>query len=95
MDDQRTFTPALDQFGELRQTRSASEYAAQFRAIAEKLTFNDALLMEMFYRGLKDNVKDVICMKDRPETLDEYIKNVVQIDNQLYARRVEKRSGRP
>ncbi len=95
MDEERTFSPALDQFGELRQRRSTSEYAAQFRVVASKFTFDDAFLMEMFYRGLKENVKDIICMKDRPETLDEYIKNAIQIDNRLYARRVEKRSRQP
>jgi hypothetical protein len=50
--------------------------------------------MALFYRGLKDGVKDELCMKDRPEELDKYIALAVAIDNRQYMRRSEKRLTR-
>lgn len=47
--------------------------------------------MAVFYRGLKDSVKDVLCMKDRPDTLTEYMAMAIQIDNNLYQRRQERK----
>jgi hypothetical protein len=40
----------------------------------------------------KDNVKDILCMRDRPGTLEEYRAMAIEIDNGLYARRLEKRA---
>ncbi|TQV90166.1 hypothetical protein IF1G_11165 [Cordyceps javanica] len=71
MSNQKSFTPALYQSRDLCQTGSSSDCAAQFRAIATKYNFNDAFLMETFYDGLKDDVKDIICKGDRPEMLEE------------------------
>ena len=48
--------------------------------------------MVFFYDGLKGNVKDVLCVQDRPVTLEEYEKTAIGIDNRLHARRLEKRA---
>ena len=37
--------------------------------------------MQLFYDGLKDEVKDVLYEKDRPDTLDEYIAIAIRIDD--------------
>lgn len=74
----------------LRQTGSASAYAAQFRQISSKLTWEDDHLMSWFYDGLKEEVKDDISREDRPDELHEYIARAVKIDNRLYERRQEK-----
>lgn len=47
--------------------------------------------MALFYRGQKVDVKDELCIKDRPETLDDYIAMAVEMDNRQYTRRLEKR----
>lgn len=78
---------------QLRQKKSAAAYGARFKAIAGRLGWDDPVMKRMFYEGLKNNVKDVLCMKDVPATLDEYISMAVEIDNRLYARRLEKRQA--
>jgi len=49
---------------ELRQRAFASDYARQFRQIALPLGWDDKALMAHFYEGLKDDVKDIHCMRD-------------------------------
>jgi hypothetical protein len=85
---------AASKLMELRQKGPASTYARLFREIALPLGWKDQALMPLFYRGLKDGVKDELCMKDRPEELDEYIALAVAIDNRQYIRRLEKRLAR-
>jgi hypothetical protein len=74
----------------IKQTKSASSYAAQFRQIVSKLNWEDDALMTWFYRGLRDEVKDELAREDRPDQLHEYITRAVKIDNRLYERRQEK-----
>ena len=57
----------------LKQTRTTREYISDFRAITFGLGWNDAALKFRFYQGLSDKVKDIICMEERPNTLEEYI----------------------
>lgn len=85
---------AANKLMELCQEGAASQYGRLFRDIASPLGWDDQALMAMFYWGLKDDVKDVLCMKDRPEKLDEYIAMAVAIDDRLYTRRLEKRLAR-
>jgi len=75
----------------LRQTGSTSNYAAKFRREAAKLAWGDKFLMVRFYQGLKDDVKDILVMEDRPGTLEAYIERAIRIDNSLYKRRQEKK----
>lgn len=76
----------------LRQTKSASSYADEFRRLISYLGWNDPAAMAFFYEGLKDRVKDVLCIQDRPATLAEYITMAISIDNKLYRRLQERRS---
>ncbi|KAG6158705.1 hypothetical protein E4U37_005250 [Claviceps purpurea] len=46
--------------------------------------------MELFYDGLREDVKDEIAKEDRPDTFDEFVSKVIKIDNRLYARRLER-----
>ncbi|KND87032.1 Retrotransposon-derived protein PEG10 [Tolypocladium ophioglossoides CBS 100239] len=79
---------------EICQKGSASSYARLFREIALPLSWDDPPLMAAFYNGLKDDVKDEMCMKDRPKTLEEYIAMAVAIDNRQYARHSEKQAAK-
>lgn len=81
---------AATKIHELKQTKSAAAYAAMFRLIASKLEWEDEPLMEIFYQGLKDEVKDELYKADRPDTLTEYIAMAVKIDERQYERRKEK-----
>ncbi|KAI1286159.1 hypothetical protein F5Y03DRAFT_154390 [Xylaria venustula] len=76
----------------LRQKKSTLRYSIQFKLISNKLNWDERVLIAVFENGLKDSVKDVICLRDRPATLEEYITMAVRIDNRLYERRQEKRA---
>ena len=71
----------------LRQTKSTSAYATIFRQDALRAEINDKGLMQLFYDGLKDKVKDVLYEKDRPDTLDKYIAIAIRIDDRQYSRK--------
>ena len=52
--------------------------------------------MTMFRRGLKDNVKDeLIRDRRRIDSLERLIKAVINIDDKLYERAIEKRFDDP
>ena len=74
----------------LKQTGITREYISEFRAIASGLSWNDAALKFRFYQGLSDKVKDIICMKERPNTLEEYIQRAQAINDRLLEREKEK-----
>ncbi|KAM3516549.1 hypothetical protein MY4038_010368, partial [Beauveria bassiana] len=76
----------------MKQTGSAQHYAREFRRVVAHLDWEDDSLMEFFYEGLKEDVKDEIYKKDRPDTLDAFIEMAIKIDNRNYARRMEKGS---
>ena len=53
-------------------------------------------MITIFYRGLKDNVKDEL-IKDRRriDSLERLIKAVIDVDDKLYERVIEKRYNNP
>lgn len=76
----------------LTQKTSAADYAAKFQEYAQITDWDDEALQVMFRRGLKDAVKDEL-MRDgrRVETMGELVKVVIDIDDKLYERALEKR----
>ncbi|AEO60856.1 hypothetical protein MYCTH_2129999 [Thermothelomyces thermophilus ATCC 42464] len=76
-DDRDTFTQAV--------FRSYDRFEEELRKL------NDEALMQLFYNGLKEKVKDELYKYDRPETLDEYIAQAIRIDDRLYIREQQKR----
>lgn len=89
-DEVRTATRKLKS---LKQTGSAQHYAREFRRIATKLDWDDDSQMELFYDGLREDVKDEIAKEDRPDDFDKFVEKIIKVDNRLYARRLE-RGGR-
>ncbi len=49
--------------------------------------------MQLFYDGLKEEVRDELYQKDRPETLVEYIPIAIRIGNRQYSRKQQKKGG--
>ncbi|AEO53138.1 hypothetical protein MYCTH_2054216, partial [Thermothelomyces thermophilus ATCC 42464] len=45
---------------------------------------NNKALIQLFYNGLKEKVKDKLYKYDRPKTLDKYIVQAIRIDDRLY-----------
>lgn len=74
----------------LKQHKSCAAYSAKFRQLASKTEWDDDALMEMYYRGLKEEVKDELYIADRPDDLTTYITMAIKIDERQYERRREK-----
>ncbi|KAF6784757.1 reverse transcriptase domain protein, partial [Colletotrichum musicola] len=79
----------------LRQTKSATHYAAEFRRIGAQLDLTEESRIYMFYQGLKDEVKDELAKLDRPDDFLQYADLAIRIDNRLWERRREKGERRP
>jgi hypothetical protein len=84
---------AQERLARLRQTKSATAYATQFRQNSLRADINDEGLMQLFYDGLKEEVKDELYKVDRPESLDDYIAMAIRIDDRQYARKQQRRGG--
>ena len=75
----------------LRQAKSAIEYASRFRQLAFRVQWGQDALKRRFYDGLKDDVKDELIKTDRDtQTLDEYMNAAITIDNRQFERRQER-----
>jgi hypothetical protein len=59
----------------------AADYISEFVRLKARLNWDDGLLIRAYYRGLKDNVKDVIAREPWPKTFQEIIKLVIRINN--------------
>ncbi|OBS15594.1 hypothetical protein FPOA_20713 [Fusarium poae] len=77
----------------LKQHGSCAAHSAKFRQLAAKTEWDDEALMEIYYRSLKEEVKDELYKADRPDNLTEYITMAVKIDERQYERRKEKSSA--
>jgi hypothetical protein len=85
---------ALIAIRKLHQHKAASEYLTKFRYLAAKLNWTDENMIDSFYEGLKDEVKDEICkILDLPTDFNSYTRRCVMIDNRLFERRMEKQKG--
>jgi hypothetical protein len=73
----------------LKQTGSASNYAAMFQQYAGRIKWAEDALLYQYYKGLKGEVKDDIVRAGKPDDLQELISDSIRIDNRLYERRLE------
>jgi len=90
IDEERTAERKLQA---LKQTKSASQYVAEFKQLEAKVSWDHAPLMAAFYTGLRDDVKDEIARQERPDDVNDMMTLAVRIDNRLYERRQEKRNN--
>jgi hypothetical protein len=86
---------AQERLTHLRQTKSASAYAALFKQDALRSNINDDGLMQLFYNGLKDRVKDELYKEDRPDSIDAYMDKAIRIDDRQFQREQEKKGKTP
>ena len=82
---------AIRMIQSVKQKQSASKYTTQFKCYLVIIGWDNDALMVMFHHGLKDNVKDELTF-DGAEvtTLDKLISCVIDIDNRLFKRMMEK-----
>jgi hypothetical protein len=75
----------------LKQYKSVQSYTQVFQDITSSLEWDDEPLMDVYYRGLKDRVKDDIAKGERPNTLEGLILMATRIDDRHYERFLEKK----
>lgn len=77
----------------LKQTKSAGDYAAEFRRLTTLAGFTEEVqLMESYRQGLKDAVKDALSNQlTEPRTLEELLQMTIKLDNHIHQNNVEKR----
>jgi hypothetical protein len=77
----------------LRQTTSVAHYIAEFQRLRQYVKHNEAALIDQFYHGLKDNVKDRLVNGPRSETLAELMKSATTYDARIQERIIERKSA--
>lgn len=65
----------------LKQTKSASSYAAKFQRYAAYLHWGDEALCHAFFDGLKEDVKDKILSPNDMMDISELISAAIKWDN--------------
>uniref|UniRef100_A0A3Q2QA15 Retrotransposon gag domain-containing protein n=1 Tax=Fundulus heteroclitus TaxID=8078 RepID=A0A3Q2QA15_FUNHE len=74
----------------LRQgNRSVAEYIIDFHLLSSESTWNEDALMDVFYRGLNEGVKDVLSTHKLPQTLKQLEDLATRINLRLTERRRE------
>ncbi|KAK1777265.1 hypothetical protein QBC45DRAFT_301017, partial [Copromyces sp. CBS 386.78] len=48
---------------------------------AIRSNINDDGLIQLFYNGLKDRIKDDLYKEDRPKSIDAYMDQAIRIDD--------------
>jgi hypothetical protein len=74
----------------LRQLKSCATYSTKFQQLAAKTEWDNEALIEIYYQGLKEEVKDELHKADRPDDLTTYITMAIKIDQRQYERRKER-----
>ena len=77
----------------LKQTGSASSYTREFTTLATKVGWDDAALIEQYYKGLRDDVKDDLSREKRPVKLHDFTTKTIEIDNRIWERKMEKKGS--
>ena len=72
---------------------SVADFAIDFRILAAESGWGDMALLGIFYKGLKDELKDELAVRDETSSLEELISLAIRLDNRLRERRRE-RSGK-
>lgn len=94
-DDPDSYATAERQIFALKQDSTCSSYYSRFSSLASILGWTEpAFLVSLFRRGLKDHVKDALVGKAIPQdSLPQFAKACIELDNQFFARSLEKRSS--
>lgn len=61
----------------------------EFEQVIRYLNWNESASMAFFEGGLKEDIKDILCMKERLSTLQALMEEAVKIDSRLHKRGLE------
>ena len=76
----------------LKQTKSAAAYYAEFAILVEHLNYNNEATCDAFYRGLHRDVKDNMALIGRPHQYDDLVQLAITIDQRNYQRKLESKA---
>ena len=91
-------TPGKRLFG-IQQHGSAAEYIKEFQELASQVRVAEENLIDIFFNGLKQELKEVIKMKE-PRTLPDHIETILKMEDSEFCRLLaagksqEQRGGR-
>lgn len=77
----------------LIQTTSVAQYKAEFQRLSQYIKWNESALLDRFYSGLKDTIKDEVTRVGRPTILKELQDLATRVDARFYERLLEKKQG--
>jgi hypothetical protein len=83
---------AREKLERLRQTKSVSEYYSEFLQWAVLTAYNEEALAAIFYKGLKEAIKDMMTHVDRPDTVAELRELAMAYENRILTRMRERGS---
>src|SRR5438552_3886930 len=75
----------------LKQTTSVAQNIAEFQRLCQYIQWNEPALIDCFYVGLKDTVKDEIAHVGRPSKLVDLQNIATRFDVCMHERFLEKR----
>jgi len=85
---------AADKLSRLKQTGSVIQYKTQFDQIAFFTGYNDTALRFAYKRGLKDEIKDLLVTRPKPNNIEELQKYSLEIGERLFQNKIEQRNSR-
>lgn len=79
----------------LRQTKSCASYTTEFNRLITEIGYTDPrAIIDMYRKGLKENVKDLMLTLTEKKTVAEYQKDAITCDIRLFQRAQEQRSSK-
>ena len=75
----------------LKQRKSTTIYASQFKTLSYKMSWNNAALTSHFYERLYDKIKDIIIAINKFDSLQNMINVAIRIDNRQHKKYVDKK----
>ena len=69
----------------IQQTGSIAEYVREFQELASQIKLAEAHKIDIFFNGLKREMKEVIMMKE-PQTLSDHIQAVIKMEDSEFCR---------
>lgn len=85
---------AKDLLGLRQEGRCVADYAVDFRTLAAESKWNSFSLIDAFYHGLSDSIKDELATCEPVNDLESLISLSTRIDNRLRARQRERGTTR-
>lgn len=77
----------------LQQTRDVASYAATYETYVADMDMDPYTKAETFYRGLKEEIKDLLVIEGKPTSLSAMIAKAQQIEARIRERAMEKKEA--